>query len=63
MDKYNKFWVAWVAPIAAVVMPLLSDGYQAEDFGLIVVGVLTALGVYAAPNSPATAAAPRRTFD
>lgn len=51
-SKYNKFWVAWIAPIAAVVFPLLSDGYQPADFGLIVVGILTALGVYAVPNQP-----------
>jgi hypothetical protein len=53
MSKANKFWVAFVTPIAAVLWPFLSDGWQATDLGPIIVGILVALGVYTVPNTEA----------
>lgn len=50
--KANKFIVAIVAPVAAAILPFLTDGFQPADVGPIIVGVLVALGVYAMPNPP-----------
>lgn len=51
MDKYRKFFVALVAPVAVAIWPFVSDGWQATDLGPVVVAALIALGVYAVPNT------------
>jgi hypothetical protein len=51
--RYNKFWVASIVPVAAVIWPFISDGFQTADVGPVVVAVLGALGVYIFPNQPA----------
>lgn len=53
MDKYRKFFVALVAPVAVAIWPFLSDGWQPTDLGPVVVAALIALGVYAVPNQEA----------
>jgi hypothetical protein len=50
MDKYRKFFVALVAPVAVAVWPFISDGWQTSDLGPVVVAALIALGVYTVPN-------------
>lgn len=47
MQKYNKFILAGVAGVVAVLNSLYGSGNEAVS---IVVAIATALGVYAVPN-------------
>jgi len=64
--KYNanKALVAFIAPVLSVILPFVTDGFQAADVGPIIVGVLIALGVYTVPNTPAASreAGPARGY-
>ena len=47
MQKYNKFIVAGVAGVVAVLNSLYGSGNEAVT---IIIAIATALGVYAVPN-------------
>ena len=47
MQKYNKFIVAGVAGVVAVLNSLYGNG---NDTATILIAIATALGVYAVPN-------------
>jgi len=47
MQKYNKFIVAGIAGVVAVLNSLYGDANQTAT---IVIAIATALGVYAVPN-------------
>lgn len=49
-----KTWVTALVVGTGVLAPLLADGFQASsDLWPVVIGVLTAAGVYVVPNRPA----------
>ena len=52
LGRIQKFLVASVFPVAAAIIPLVSNGDFTSTSGLITfaVGVLVALGVYTVPN-------------
>jgi len=47
MQKYNKFIVAGIAGVVAVLNSLYGNG---NDTATILIAIATALGVYAVPN-------------
>lgn len=47
MQKYNKFIVAGVAGVVAVLNSLYGNGNETVT---IIIAIATALGVYAVPN-------------
>ena len=47
IQKYNKFIVAGIAGVVAVLNTLYGDG---NDTVAIIIAIATALGVYAIPN-------------
>lgn len=50
MNKYSKLWVA----LAGALVAFLMNFYGASNAEVqLVIGILTALGVYGVPNTPA----------
>lgn len=53
MLAYAKALVAVATAVAAVVQSAITDGHiSAQEWGLIVTAVITAIGVYLFPNKP-----------